>query len=806
MSYLDKILKYKNKYLILEQYKSQYGGEIKIRSRIELIQYLINNGSLSIPQATKLEYQLKVIDEYIYKKRILPIDPIEKKKFLQNPEEILLYEVAKVSLMVYKTRSQLPRDNQLIAVLQFLEGNNTLLQAGTGQGKSLIVAMVAILQQILKRPYKIGDSREMTVHIITTTNDLVTDAILSNKKLFDACGIRVRNINTPGYVNDVIYGTPFDFEAQALNEASNPQINQQLLDTRVRRTVILDESDSHLVDNASGRVLTSDPDPLADSVKAVFYMISKYTDEYYTKFSRESSISDGIKGIKILISNWVQQNHPNFVDRWNAEKDIWIKNAFEVYSPSPDNYYRDGVGFVLKKSLFNEIKDFIRDYSKLERESLVDAMEKFFKHIPNETIALNHLKIIFNTWLINFRKIESKFTFEYKSQYNRIVNLVNQIQKKDAKETYNILFTGAIQYLDVGTGQIISNMKFSNGVQELLELKFFKQIFTEPTISVRSYSLHRYIRESELILGLSGTVGLDSDTIAFQRKVWKITKNPIVLPEFAVPQLVNSKPDIHKNNQIEWFQAIYDAIIYYINTQPILIITENPERAHEVKRNLSNRGLQSSIYEASTDKHILEKKLEPGQIIITTNLGGRGSDYLYDSSRAPNGLHVIIGFDSDEERILAQARGRAGRAGNPGSWQKISFGPKLKQKPKLEVIQNSVRKSIGEDAIFEIYLFIKGLIEEIPEKQEIINRRINFLMSWLSNPTVRNNLLDHLTAKYNNSAYDILGAYVLQEWVNVFYLHEGFSIQNITFDQTQPGPKKLAMRIKPHIDELFRLK
>ena len=33
---------------------------------------------------------------------------------------------------------------------------------------------------------------------------------------------------------------------------------------------------------------------------------------------------------------------------------------------------------------------------------------------------------------------------------------------------------GAIQYLDVGTGQIISNMRFSNGIQELLEYKYFK--------------------------------------------------------------------------------------------------------------------------------------------------------------------------------------------------------------------------------------------------------------------------------------------------------------------------------------------
>ena len=65
MSNLYKTLKYKNKSLIVKQNNFQYGGEIRIRSRRELIQFLIDNGSLSIPQATKLDTQLKIIDEQL---------------------------------------------------------------------------------------------------------------------------------------------------------------------------------------------------------------------------------------------------------------------------------------------------------------------------------------------------------------------------------------------------------------------------------------------------------------------------------------------------------------------------------------------------------------------------------------------------------------------------------------------------------------------------------------------------------------------------------------------------------------------
>ena len=790
--------------IVKQKFILQFGGELRVRTRSELIQFLIDNHSLSIPEATRLNNQLTVINEYIYRKRKIPVNEQEKLIFTQNPEEILLREIAYVSLQVYKTRNQLPRDNQLIAILQFLEGKNTLLQAGTGQGKSLIVAMVAILQKILKRPTKIGDVREMAVHIITTTDDLVTDAIISNKPLFDACRVRVRNINEPGYINDVIYGTPFDFEAQALNEASNPKIPRQLLDTRVRRTVILDESDSHLVDNASGRVLTSDIDPLAESVKAVLHKITEQVLEFYSSLSTKYSKLEGIQGINDVLNEWIEKNHPQFIDRWNAEKDILIKNAFDVFSPNSN--YRDGVSFVLKKSLFNEIEDLKQDYPRLNLTLVVNSLELFWKNIPNEASALKQLKMSLNNWSIAMKKIKSKFLFESKSRYNRIFELVDQIKNTNAKETRALIFTGAIQYLDVGTGQIISNMKFSDGIQEFLELKYFNQIFTEPTISVRSYSLHRYIRESELVLGLSGTVGLDVDTIDFQRKVWKITRVPIVLPEFAVSQLINTKSSIHKNNQLEWFQAIYDAILYYTNKQPILIITENPERAHEVQHNLIVKGLRPSIYEASTDKYILEEKLGPGRIIITTNLGGRGSDYQYDSVKSPLGLHVIIGFDSDEERILAQARGRAGRAGMPGSWQKISYGVKLKQKPKLENIKNNVRQTIGEDAIFEIYIFIKEMIEKVPKiTQNIINQRMNILMNWLSNPTIRNKLLSELTAEYNNRVDNLISAYVLQTWINFLYLQYGYSKHNINVDENSPESQKLTERLKPHFSELSRL-
>jgi len=756
-------------------------SSVKIRTRAELIDFLKSKNSINETEAKKLNRQLEIIQDYIqYGERRNP-----PQNFLQDFNEIILREIAKMALVVCTTSGKYPRENQLIAVLQFFEGKNTLLQAGTGQGKSLIVAMIAILQKRLKIPYISNDSRPVAVHVITATNDLALDGRTSQKKLFDAYGVRVRGIDEAGNSDDIIYGTPYDFERQALGEASDLTIPRQLLDTKVRRTIILDESDSHLVDGAMGRVLTPDPDPDKDIIKQIFIKISNDVIEYYANFFDKYSVVDITKVITEMNDEWVTKNHSRFVDRWNLEKTVWIKNAFYIFHPN--NFFQDGTNYILKKSLLDEIETLKRDNRSINVSSLSSAIDVFLKNYNNPE-ALKYLKSIIQTWNIPSHLLSP----ESKSRYNRIIDIFQNILKKDKEQVYGLLFMGSIQYYDIGTGQVISNMKYSHGIQELLEYKHFKTIFTEPTISVRSYSLFKYVRSAELIFGLSGTVGLDQDTMDFQKKVWNIQKPPVILPEFAVPQLVEIKPSFHLEDENIWNKFILRALVLH-KTQPILIIVENPERARYVSDLLIKNSYKPSIYESSSDKHLLEEILKPGRIIITTNLGGRGSDYQYDE-KVTQGLHVIIGFDSDEERILAQARGRAGRAGKPGTWAKISFGQKLKQKPELKNVKDSVRSSIAEDIIFDIYLFIKYLVRDSEPRTQI-------LKSWLSKKTVRDFLITNLT-KYdaNEQQMHLLAGFILTEW-----LKEDQPTSKYVYDKSNPVTIALGNLMRPYLIELNRL-
>ena len=72
------------------------------------------------------------------------------------------------------------------------------------------------------------------------------------------------------------------------------------------------------------------------------------------------------------------------------------------------------------------------------------------------------------------------------------------------------------------------------------------------------------------------------------------------------------------------------------------------------------------------EAEIIAQAGQPGRITVATNMAGRGTDILLAPEvRDAGGLHVILTEYHDSARIDRQLYGRAGRQGDPGSFEAL---------------------------------------------------------------------------------------------------------------------------------------
>lgn len=220
---------------------------------------------------------------------------------------------------------------------------------------------------------------------------------------------------------------------------------------------------------------------------------------------------------------------------------------------------------------------------------------------------------------------------------------------------------------DEHTGKVLHGMRWSDGIHEFTEVKhnLIPQIESLTPISLSHGILCKNYKK---IYGLTGTIGSKEEREIIE-KLYKVktfdvpTYKPMIREDFPVR--------LFKNN-VEHIQAIVDIIkSYRSKRRPILVLCPTIKRTNQLGDILNSYSIPHEILNEVQDKQeqeILSYAGAPGRITIATNNAGRGTDIKLEEESINNGgLHVLITFFPSTERVEMQARGRAGRQGQPGS-------------------------------------------------------------------------------------------------------------------------------------------
>ncbi|XP_042367821.1 protein translocase subunit SecA-like [Plectropomus leopardus] len=248
------------------------------------------------------------------------------------------------------------------------------------------------------------------------------------------------------------------------------------------------------------------------------------------------------------------------------------------------------------------------------------------------------------------------------------------------------------------TGVVENHMKWTDGLQQFLEMKHMKSKLSDMT-AITNYmsSVGLLQKYGDQIFGISGTLGQQAETETLQ-KIYEGIKT-CQIPSFKRRKLFEVEGVI-VDDEKDWIEKICKVVTaqtnptLYRDERAVLLICETINRAKILYRALGDKVTKKNLYINNNmdNTAIFAKKVEAGEVIIATNLAGRGTDLqVSDQVKKAGGLFVVQTFLPKNARVEAQAFGRTARQGSPGSAQLIVCANHLSKSFKLLALIGKLR-------------------------------------------------------------------------------------------------------------------
>lgn len=521
------------------------------------------------------------------------------------------------------------RSIQLIAVgLLYQAKQGALAEINTGEGKSIIAAMLATLKALeIKSRTKDAQGNikieRRVVDVVTSSDVLAQRDAEEQAPFYQLFGLTVahnieRTTSKPCYKQNIVYGNVLNFVADILTR--DDQTRLSLRENRPLDVVVIDEVDNMFVDQASHTTMLTRGIPGFTHLEPI--LVALWTE--FTEINRHLAYD-------VELKSW-----------------IWVEGKYELEN-----------GRVILLGEENKAS-IVKDKKALTEELLKSYLTKLFGaeppllHIPN---ALKSF-VLFqqDNW------IQSLWSAYY------YVEGRDYVVSTDEKGREAIL---TVDYKN--TGVVQQNMIWSNGLHQFLQIKHGLSIKAESLMSRFLSNIGFFKSYQGGMYGMTGTLGT-IDEKSFIKEMYGT--DFLRIPTYKTKQFLELPPIII-DNENEWNYALLSVVDKERKRgRASLVIVETINQVTQLESHLKTFSFLDGKVHAYSRNDLPEqarhRPVEVGDIIIATNLAGRGTDLKTTAALEKNGgLHVCVAYLPRNQRIQWQAYGRTARQGNKGTGQLI---------------------------------------------------------------------------------------------------------------------------------------
>ena len=258
------------------------------------------------------------------------------------------------------------------------------------------------------------------------------------------------------------------------------------------------------------------------------------------------------------------------------------------------------------------------------------------------------------------------------------------LQALTAREFYKldkqyVIQDGKIVIVDEFTGRLMPNRTWRQGMHQAVEASEQLEM-SDPSETLARLSFQRFFR---FFRSLSGMTGTASEAAG---EFWQIYRLPVMTIPNHRPCLRKSSPDrIFADEEQKWQAIVAEIEACHATRRPVLVGSRSVKLSEKLATMLTAKGLSFNLLNAvrhQEEARIVAAAGAPGEITISTNMAGRGTDIKLGRGVAgQGGLHVIATERHESGRIDRQLFGRCARQGDPGSTQAfVSVSDELLQR------------------------------------------------------------------------------------------------------------------------------